>query len=105
MYDVKGKSVKADAHSVVLLDLINVDNPHIFNTIIDQRNIEKILVTESNDHAKDITSKKENVPPNLSRVILLEPYCEYYPAPLFRSYALKNFPLKFLRIASAHHEK
>lgn len=102
---MEAKGTKADSETRLFMDLIKVDNPHVMNCLIDQRNIDRILCTENMDHAVELTSKKENVPPNLARIILLEPYTEYYPAPLYRSYSMRNNVIKFLRISVAHREK
>lgn len=104
-YDVSGKCVQSDSHTTRLMDLIIADNPVVMNCLIDQCNIETILFTKSFEHATHITSKKENVPNNLSKVILLEPYSEYFPAPAYRSYAKISRPSRYLRVNEADREK
>lgn len=104
-YNVAGKCVEADAHTRRLMDLIVVDSPVVMNCLIDQCNIETILFTQSFEHATHITSKKENVPKNLSRVILLNPYSEYFPAPSYRSYTKQSRPSRNLRVNAAGREK
>lgn len=104
-YNVSGKCVESDNHSVSLMDLIVVDNPVIMNCLIDQCSIETILFTKSFEYATHTTSKKENVPRNLSRIILLEPYSEYFPAPAYRSYTKQARPSRNLRVNAADREK
>lgn len=104
-YNVSGKCVQSDGQTVRLLDLIVADNPVVMNCLIDQCGIETILFTKSFEHATHITSKKENVPQNLSKVILLEPYSEYFPAPAYRSYAKSSRPSRHLRVNAANREK
>lgn len=103
-YNVSGKCVASDEHTVRLMDLIVVENPIVMNCLIDHCNIETILFTNSFDHATHITSKKENVPRNLFKLILLEPYSEYFPAPAYRSYAKTTKPSRYLRINAAERE-
>lgn len=104
-YNVSGKCVESDNHTVRLMDLIVVDSPVVMNCLIDQCNIETILFTKSFEYATHITSKKENVPRNLSKVILLEPYSEYFPAPSYRSYTKQKQPSRNLRVNAVDREK
>lgn len=104
-FDVSSKCVHSDNHTIRLMDLIVADSPVVMNCLIDQCSIETILFTKSFDYATHITSKKENVPSNLSKVILLEPYSEYFPAPAYRSYAKTSRPSRNLRVNKADREK
>lgn len=104
-YKVTGKCVEPDSQTVRLMDMIVADNPVVMNCLIDQCSIETILLTKSFQHAIHITSKKENVPKNLLKVILLEPYGEYFPAPGYRSYAKETRPSRYLRVNVADREK
>lgn len=107
VFDVSNKSVQADSKSVRLMDLIIVENPNVMNCLIDMHSIETILLTNDFHHATKITSKRENVPNNLTHVILTEPYTLFYPAPSYRSYTFtrKTAPLRLLRINGADREK
>lgn len=104
-YDVTGKCVESDAHSKRLMDMIVADNPVAMNCLIDQCNIETILFTSSFEYATHITSKKENVPQNLFKVILTKPYSEYFPAPAYRSYTKTSRPSRHLRVNAADREQ
>ncbi|XP_055325596.1 structural maintenance of chromosomes protein 6 [Sitodiplosis mosellana] len=104
-YNVTGKCVEADDKTARLMDLIVADNPVAMNCLIDHCNIETILFTSSFEYATHITSKKENVPQNLSKVILTKPYSEYFPAPAYRSYAKVSRPSRNLRVNAADREK
>lgn len=103
-YNVTGKCVASDEHTIRLMDLIVVENPIVMNCLIDQCNVETILFTESFEHAIHITSKKENVPQNLFKLLLLEPYSEYFPAPAYRSYSKTSKTSRFLRVNGAERE-
>ncbi|XP_031633548.1 structural maintenance of chromosomes protein 6 [Contarinia nasturtii] len=104
-YDVTGKCVKRDPNTCRLMDMIVADNPVVMNCLIDQCTIEGILFTNSFEHAAHITSKKENVPENMLKVILTKPYSEYYPAPQYRSYVKTPRPTRFLRVNAADRER
>lgn len=104
-YDVTGNCVLADANTVRLMDMIVADHPVVMNCLFDQCNIETVLFTPSFDYATHITSKKENVPQNLSKVILTNPYSEYFPAPAYRSYTKQSRPSRNLRVNAADRER
>lgn len=104
-YDVTGKCVEASSQTIRLIDMIVSDNPVAMNCLIDQCNIETILFATSFEYATHITSKKENVPKNLSKVILTKPYSEYFPAPAYRSYAKTSRPSRNLRVNAANREQ
>jgi len=50
----------------------------VFNHLVDQKNIENIVVCRTQDYAKSITTKKENVPENVSYVITHD-YYRFHP--------------------------
>lgn len=87
------------------MDLINVKNQNVMNCLIDHLRIETILITNSQEHAVRLTSRKENVPANLTRLIVTEPYRVFFPAPLYRSYGKKAQAAKYLQPNMAQREK
>lgn len=92
-----GKNVQGDSRTFPVLSLIKVNDINVMNCLIDHLKIETVLITDDTNQAFKITSRKENVPANLSRVIITEPYRECYPAPLFRSYMKTKGPNKILQ--------
>lgn len=104
-YNINSTSVASDQHTVRALDTIKVDNPIVLNCLIDMCGIETLLLTNNTEHAKKITSRKENVPKSLSRLIVTKPYAEFYPAPLYRSYSKKIQPARFLRVCETDRQK
>lgn len=100
-YDVGNNSVQPNKHSLRIMDGIRVDNVMVLNLLIDMCNIDRVLLTESTDFAEQITSRKENVPRNLLRIIVTKPYAEYYPAPMYRSYSKTTQHQKLLRVSEA----
>lgn len=86
------------------MDLITVSNPDVMNCLIDQVKIETILVTDNQEHAINLTSRQENVPENLFKVIVTEPYRECYPAPMYRSYTKQKYSATILQPNMAQRE-
>ena len=80
------------------MDVIKVSDPVVMNCIIDQCNIETILLVENDDLAMHLTSDRRKVPANLSRVIVKEPYSEFYPEPNYRSYSNQQKHAKYLQV-------
>lgn len=105
VYNIDATSVASEQHSVRALDTIRVDNPIVMNCLIDMCGIETILVTKHTEHAKNITSRKENVPKFLKRVIVTKPYAEFYPAPAYRSYSKKLRAARYLRVSETDRQK
>lgn len=95
VYDVRNGSVQLGSKTPgrVLMDVIKVSDPIVMNCLIDQRHIETVVLVDTLDVAVELTQDAENVPENLNRVILMHPLSEFYPAPSYRSYAMKaNHP-------------
>lgn len=105
-YNTAQNGVRGDAHSYPVMDLIKVENPDIMNCLIDQCKVDTILITDKQNHAMNITSRKENVPANLLKVIVTEPYTEFYPAPVYRSYSKQYFSTaKYLQLNMEQRER
>lgn len=100
MYDVRGKRVDPDSRFAVLMDVVSIENPNVMNCFIDFAKADSIVFVNKFEDATHLTDKRENVPPNLSRVFLLEPYSEFYPAPSYRSYSLNVKTATCLRVSS-----
>lgn len=105
VYNTNGKSVHSSSKAPILMDVIKVKNPNIMNCLLDQSAIETILLVDNYEYAIHLTSKKENVPANLSKVVLLDPCSEFYPAPKYRSYSKKLKPAKYLRVDVSQRER
>lgn len=104
-YDVSTKCVKSDLKTVSLLDLIEINDCNVKNCLIDQLGIDTILFCDDFEHSTRITSNAENVPANLSRVILLKPYSEFYPMPNYRTYTKKSKNTRFLQLNVADRKR
>ncbi|XP_030375929.1 structural maintenance of chromosomes protein 6 isoform X2 [Scaptodrosophila lebanonensis] len=88
VYDVSNHKVKPIPNTRLLMDEIRCENPIVMNYLIDVCRIETILITESKEIAEYLTSELENVPPNLSRVLVPNLLLEYSPAPNYAMYSL-----------------
>jgi len=60
---------KVRSHYPSLIDYLNIDNPNVFNHIVDSRKVEQILVCETQSEAKQLMTHRENVPQNCSYTI------------------------------------
>ena len=68
-----------------LMDLLEVDNPVVFNFLVDQRSIESVAVCGSQDEAKKITTRQSNVPANMSMAVS-EDFYSFFPPTNVSSY-------------------
>ena len=72
------KPVVTNRDCIVFLNLLHIENPIVFNHLVDQRSIESVLVCKTQDVAKSLTTRKENVPANVSYAITYDSY-RFYP--------------------------
>lgn len=100
MYDVRGKRVEPDSRFDVLMDTVTIENPNVMNCVIDHAKFDSVVFVPKFEDATHLTDKCENVPPNLSKVLLLEPYSEFFPAPSYRSYSKNVETARYLRVTS-----
>lgn len=105
MYDVRSKRVAPDSRFNVLMDTVNIDDPNVMNCFIDMCGADSVVFVSKFDDAIHLTNKVENVPPNLSRVLVLEPYTEFFPAPQYRMYSKDAHPARYLRVAAQHSKQ
>ncbi|XP_053671716.1 structural maintenance of chromosomes protein 6 [Anopheles nili] len=99
LYDVRQGCVQEQDGTHLLMNLIKVNDPVVMNRLIDSAAIDTILVTEHQSVAIQLTSETENVPRNLSKVIVAEPCSEFYPQPKYRSYGLQQKPPRYLQVS------
>lgn len=67
------------------------------NYLIDILRIETVLVTESKEIAEFLTSDTENVPPNLTRVLVPNLGLEYIPSPNYAVYSTRITPARYIQ--------
>ncbi|XP_065093182.1 structural maintenance of chromosomes protein 6 [Ochlerotatus camptorhynchus] len=105
MYDVRAGRVEDVQNAHLLMNLINVSDPVVMNCLIDQIKIETVLAVEDQNLAIHLTSHTENVPTNLQKVVVMEPFSEFYPVPNYRSYGLQRRPARYLQVNMAELKK
>lgn len=98
VYDVRSGRVETVQNAHMLMNLINVSDPVVMNCLIDQIKIETILVVDDQNLAMDLTSHTENVPRNLQKVVVMEPFSEFFPMPNYRSYGLQKKSARYLQV-------
>ncbi|XP_035890429.1 structural maintenance of chromosomes protein 6 isoform X1 [Anopheles stephensi] len=99
LYDVRKACVQEQDGTHLLMNLIKVNDPVVMNRLIDSAAIDTILVSEHQATAIQLTSEIENVPQNLSKVIVAEPCSEFFPQPKYRSYGLQQKPPRYLQVS------
>ena len=70
-----------------ILDLLEIEDPNVFNVLVDQEGIEQILVIPTDGQARELLDSEENVPQNC-REAVTEQRSKFFPAPCFRCYPL-----------------
>lgn len=68
------------------------------NYLIDTIRIETVLLTESKETAESLTSNLENVPPNLTRILVPNLGLEYSPSPNYAMYSIQITPARFIQV-------
>lgn len=68
------------------------------NYLIDTLRIETVLLTDSKETAESLTSSVENVPPNLTRILVPSLGLEYCPSPHYAMYSIQISPAKFIQV-------
>ncbi|XP_049535281.1 structural maintenance of chromosomes protein 6-like [Anopheles darlingi] len=99
LYDVEQQCVQELDGTHLLMNLIKVADPVVMNRLIDSAAIDTILVTEQQRIAIQLTSEKETVPNNLTKVIVRDPCVEFYPKPIYRSYAKMFVQSRYLQVS------
>ena len=75
----------------LLMDLLHIENPVVFNHLVDQKSIESVLVCRSQDTAKALMTRRENVPANVNYAVTHDFYRFYPPRDhtSYRSYYME----------------
>lgn len=83
---------------ILKITLSRCDDPVVMNYLIDAMRIETVLITDSKDTAESLTSRSENVPPNLSRVLVPNLGLEFCPSPNYAVYSIRINPARFIQV-------
>lgn len=81
-----------------LMEVIHVDDPVVMNCLIDQVAIENVLLCIKDHSASFLTKNRQSVPHNLKKIICVQPFSEYFPAPNYRSYSLDERPCRYIQV-------
>merc|ERR1719383_842801 len=68
-----------------LVDCIEVEDPTVFNALIDNLGLEKIITISSAREAQNLLSNQTTVPCNLKYAVVGGKH-QYFPAPNYKSY-------------------
>lgn len=98
VHDVSNGIVRIDeSNGRILMDIIKVTDPIVMNCLIDQKAVETVVLVEDSDSANVLTENQHDVPRNLKKVYLLQPFTEFHPAPSYRNYAIQSKPSRFIQ--------
>ena len=81
------------------MEAMSFSDPVVANVFIDQLRIETILLVEDQELA--LTRDEDSVLQNLTKVILLQPFSEFYPAPSYRTYSLNEQLGRYIQVDTA----
>ncbi|XP_034113769.1 structural maintenance of chromosomes protein 6 [Drosophila albomicans] len=99
VYNVSKHKVQASGPNMtVLMDEIRCDDPVVMNYLIDTMRIETVLVTDSKETAEFLTSNSENIPPNMSRILVPSLGLEYCPSPNYAVYSIRINSARFIQV-------
>jgi len=78
----------------VLMDYLQIENPVVFNHLVDQKSIESVIVCRLQDTAKALMTRRECVPRNVSYAITHDFYRFFPPkeSSSYRSYWMERLP-------------
>ena len=74
-----------------ILSLLEIDNANVANCLIDQRKVEKVIIMNHEEDARNLLSATRTVPRNLIYALTTASN-QYYPAPNYRTYTVTRNP-------------
>ncbi|XP_063701676.1 structural maintenance of chromosomes protein 6 isoform X2 [Culicoides brevitarsis] len=81
-----------------MMEVLQVSDPVVMNCFIDQGGIENILMCTNDRTAAAFTKNSQYVPQNMRKIICIAPFSEYFPAPNYRSYSLKEQACRYIQV-------
>jgi hypothetical protein len=98
MHNVSKLAVQADGYCS-LLDSLIVSDVIVYNSLLDQREVERILLIPTSEEACEIMSDARRVPRNCI-MALNKKADQFYPVPNYRMYAgYGNTRAKYLQVS------
>ena len=83
-YDISQTRVQSDKYRA-LIDCVQVEEANVYNHLLDQLKMERILIIPSSKEAQRVLTDPATVPPNLLHALVEGKY-QYFPVPNYRSY-------------------
>jgi len=83
-HNIESNRVYTDRFDV-LIDFVEIEEPNVFNRVIDACNFERILYISNTEEAQECLSKRESVPRNTAYATVANSY-HYYPDPNYKCY-------------------
>lgn len=85
-----------------MYDILDIEDPIVFNCIIDQAGIENILLIPTDIRAQELLSVEARVPRNCAQGVTINGD-KYYPDPNYRSYGSRYNKAKYLQVDTKEH--
>ena len=107
-YNIESTRVQS-AEFDALLDYLEIDDPNVYNRVVDSVQLERIVQISQTTRAQEVLSNQRTVPENLKYALVMIPYTpgksaglyKYYPAPAYKSkYTILILILKYCIIIS-----
>ena len=76
---------RVNSKYITLIDCIETTNPTVYNCLVDNVSLEKIIIIPTQTEAQSVLQQSDTVPRNL-RYAVVESKYQYFPAPSYRSY-------------------
>jgi len=83
-HDISRNRVSSPEY-ITLIDCIQTSDPTVYNCLVDNVSLEKIIIIPSQTEAQSVLQHVDTVPKNL-RYAVVESKYQYFPAPNYRSY-------------------
>jgi len=72
-----------------ILSLLEIDNANVVNCLIDQKKVEKVIIMDHEEDARNLLASTQTVPRNCLYALTCDSN-QYYPAPSYRTYAVNR---------------
>ncbi|CAG9762184.1 unnamed protein product [Ceutorhynchus assimilis] len=101
-HDVSRNLVQAPKDCISLFDALVIEDPVVFNCVIDQTGAERILLIPNSDRAIELMSDMRRVPRNCRQGVTITGD-KFYPDPNYKTYASTYHRARFLQIDVNEH--
>ncbi|CAH0724545.1 unnamed protein product, partial [Brenthis ino] len=98
-HPARGPPLPRGSAACCALSALEVDNPVVYNYLVDELALETILLVQTDEEAMQFCQREQNVPNNCRKVVTCE-CSEYFPAPRYRCYGSEARPVRFLHASA-----